>query len=249
MAHDADHLLGEQRPVFGQFVLSRLLRLVAQDSDELDQGSLSVEEALSRRHDGALHPVDTIQSVTALVPVEPPVQCARKRFLFLFTVMRCDGAGIHHIRDGTWCVEPQQACGIVLVASAPGRDIDLPQVQGAAAQSLPQPCLAERQLFLRAPFLQHQFVCPLARSDQLALVLVALFGNRDRDFVVAAGLADATNRVQHHRNSSAVLVTHFELDLGQRPLHLQRRQPVRLVEDPPAHGEELLQALEPDQFI
>jgi hypothetical protein len=45
--------------------------------------------------------------------------------------------------------------------------------------------------------------------------------------------------LRDHRDPAPVLVQQLELDLRDRALDLQQRRPVRLVEDPPAHGQEL----------
>ena len=59
----------------------------------------------------------------------------------------------------------------------------------------------------------------------------------------------AAQRVQHHRHRVAVAVHELELDLGDRALHLQQRRPVRLVEDAPAHGEQVLEPAPADQVV
>jgi hypothetical protein len=92
-----------------------------------------------------------------------------------------------------------------------------------------RPASGQRVLHLLLP--AQQLLGAPPREQQLLLVLVAVGGEEGRDLVErAAGVAPAHD-VHHHRQDPAVAMHHVELDLRHRPLHLQQRRPVGLVED------------------
>jgi hypothetical protein len=83
----------------------------------------------------------------------------------------------------------------------------------------------------------------LASLEQFQFVLVAIAGAEDRQFVELAAVPGPDHSVHDHRNSLAIRVFHFQLDLAERALHLQQRHPVRLVEDAAADRQQGVQAL------
>src|ERR1700754_457471 len=71
---------------------------------------------------------------------------------------------------------------------------------------------------------------------------MAVLGHEDRDFMVSAARVLATDRVDHHGRRPAVAVDQVEFHFGDRALHLQQRKPMRLMENLPANGQEILQS-------
>ena len=78
----------------------------------------------------------------------------------------------------------------------------------------------------------------VACLDQLALVLVPVADDDQRELLVVNPCVEAAGRIEQHRQPPSVAMHHLDLDLGDRALHLQQRSPVRLLENATAHRQQ-----------
>ncbi len=83
----------------------------------------------------------------------------------------------------------------------------------------------------------------LASLEQLELVLVAVAGAEDGQFVKLVAVAGSNDGVHDHRDALAIRVLHLQLDLAERALHLQQWHPVRLMKDAAADRQQAVQTL------
>lgn len=69
------------------------------------------------------------------------------------------------------------------------------------------------------------------------------FGDEDREVMKRLVVALATNHVHEHGDRTTVSVHQLQLNLHDGALHVEQRQPVRLMVDLAAHGQQVLKAL------
>ena len=95
--------------------------------------------------------------------------------------------------------------------------------------------------------LPHELFGPLARVDQFLLVAMAILRHRQRQLVERLFTMLTPDGIHHHRDRISRPMEQVQLDLRDRPLHLQQRRPVRLVKDPAPHGQQILDSPDPDE--
>ena len=133
--------------------------------------------------------------------------------------------------------------------SAPDREPPHPRRVGDAHREI----LGARQLTGQQALLQRRgdLVSVAAGLEQLLFVATPVAGQEDRD-PQAGRLTVGTETdcgVDEDRHPLALGVAQLERDLADRSLHAQQRREVRLVVDPSAGGQQLLEATTVDQFL
>ena len=123
------------------------------------------------------------------------------------------------------------------------RKVEVPNQEMRGAKRQLQPRLRQAKGVLCLALLGQQGLCALLLDEELTLILAAVDGVKDRHVVEDRLALTAHDGVDQRRQRPPATADEIELHLGDRPLHLQQRQPVRLVEDLAAHGEEILQSL------
>ena len=93
----------------------------------------------------------------------------------------------------------------------------------------------------RSSFFLQQGFSLLVGIEQLTLVLVTVGGAEQRQVIHHAVGLLAPVGVEQDRDFVPVAMTDVELHLGDAAMHTQHRRQVRLVKNPPAHGQQVLE--------
>jgi hypothetical protein len=149
VADDADHLLGEQGAVFGGGAQAGRIGHVLQRADEGDQAAIGPEEALARGADDALHAIEPLQPVGALVHRARHAHRELEGLRFVLAVVRMDAADELVVVDALTRGQAQQARHAVFVLALAGGRVHAPHIELRQVEREPQARLGDGERVLR----------------------------------------------------------------------------------------------------